>query len=110
MKFNEIADLVAKGINFENNACIVSVGIYNGEDLYVKDIFDGSDDNIGILISSIISGYIKKFEDRNIAIQKAYELEDVILNCIREIQKWTTWKGRKINEKANQRTGYQRTP
>ena len=84
LKFNEIADLVAKGINFENNACIVSVGIYNGEDLYVKDIFDGSDDNVEILISSIISGYIKKFEDRNIAIQKAYELEDVILDCIRE--------------------------
>lgn len=86
MTYKEVADLVAIGMNFENNACIVGVAITGDKGVDTKVCLNGDDNDIKLVVSSIISGYIEKFKNKDVAVKKAYELEDVILNCITEIR------------------------
>lgn len=68
MNFKENADLLAQGVNFLQNACILSVGLDDSENLNMTTSFSGSNYNILKLVQQIINGYINYLDeqDRNI--------------------------------------------
>ena len=90
-EFRELTSLLAKGMNFEENAVILGTGIQNkdGEKLDITIHSDGSQTNLRSILMSIIENYLSTFDDK-----KARYERDALLMIFAEDEK------RRINEAA----------
>ncbi|MGM9935760.1 MAG: hypothetical protein ACI38A_00260 [Candidatus Ornithomonoglobus sp.] len=62
-EFAEYVNRMAKGMNFDENVCILSVGEPRGDMLDITTTFNGSADKLISVIDSIIREFLKQLDD-----------------------------------------------
>lgn len=82
MNFKESADLLAQGVNFQQNACILSVGLEDLENLNITTSFSGGYYNVLCLVEHIIDAYIGAFKDDDKALNC-----DILIKRLEELKK-----------------------
>lgn len=63
--YKQLADRLAKGINFKENACILSVGTPIGQMTSVKTTFDGDATKVIIVTAEIIRQLLDLLDEEN---------------------------------------------
>lgn len=94
MNYREIVDFITTGLNFKENACVIGVGINEPNGFLTKCIIKGDDENVELVLTSLIESYIKNVK-KDKAIKTAYRLEDIILKCISGIRSAENEQSRK---------------
>ena len=82
MNFKESADLLAQGVNFPQNACILSVGLDDSENLNMTTSFSGGYYNVMCLVEHIIDAYISAFNDGERVLNC-----DILIKRLEELKK-----------------------
>jgi len=77
MSYTELTDLVAKGMNFKKNACIVGTAIDTGENLDMTVFFDGNEYNVHSIMECLITNYLLPLDD-----ETAYLERDCLIEII----------------------------
>lgn len=62
-QFKEYVDRLSKGLNFPNNALVLSFGEDDGENLNMTTTFNGNDPRVGMLVEHILIEYIKALKE-----------------------------------------------
>lgn len=73
--FKEMANLLAKGMNFEENAAILATAIDNVENLDITVTYNGSDYNVREILKVAIENYLAVFDDEAARFER-----DILLN------------------------------
>ena len=71
-EFRELTSLLAKGMNFEENAVILGSGIQteDGENLDITVFFDGGSDRVRMILMAIIEKYLSCFDDEKVRFER----------------------------------------
>lgn len=78
-EFKELTTLLAKGMNFKDNAVVLGVGIKEGEDLNIRVIGRGDESRVRNIIRDLIQNYLKSLDDTTAAFAR-----DELLTAFKE--------------------------
>ena len=78
-EFKQLTGLLAKGMNFKDNAVVLGVGIKDGEDLGVTTVFNGDEVRVRLIIQCLIEQYLKSLDDTTAAFAR-----DELLTAFKE--------------------------
>lgn len=71
-KFAEYVNNMARGMNFKENACILSVGELTGDMIDITTTFNGDSNKLISVIDSIIREFLKALDDENTFLAISY--------------------------------------
>lgn len=86
MNYRELTDLVAKGMNFEKNACVVGTAIDDGKNLDITVFFDGNGYNVRSIMECLITNYLFPLDDEMASLERDCLIEIIEKDKQRRLQ------------------------